>query len=131
MALIEAVFRRPRSQRVMSFQTIAQETRLPLHEVEILVMKALRWVAARVSPRTVGRRIGTDSVLYPMFYSLKLIKGSIDQVNSLADIHWVQPRVLDAEQTQALAQRLDEWCERVGKVEGMVGGYRNESAVAA
>jgi 26S proteasome regulatory subunit N9 len=66
-----------------------------------------------------------------MFYSLKLIKGSIDQVNSLADIHWVQPRVLDAEQTQALAQRLDEWCERVGKVEGMVGGYRNESAVAA
>jgi 26S proteasome regulatory subunit N9 len=104
MALIEAVFRRPRSQRVMSFQTIAQETRLPLHEVEILVMKAL---------------------------SLKLIKGSIDQVNSLADIHWVQPRVLDAEQTQALAQRLDEWCERVGKVEGMVGGYRNESAVAA
>jgi 26S proteasome regulatory subunit N9 len=131
MALIEAVFRRPRSQRVMSFQTIAQETRLPLHEVEILVMKALRWVPAIVSPRTSGRRIGTDSVLYPVFHSLKLIKGSIDQVNSLADIHWVQPRVLDAEQTQALAQRLDEWCERVGKVEGIVGGYRNESAVAA
>ncbi len=42
MALIEAVFKRPRSQRVMAFQTIGEETRLPLHEVEILVMKALR-----------------------------------------------------------------------------------------
>jgi 26S proteasome regulatory subunit N9 len=42
MALIEAVFKRPRSQRNMSFQTIASETKLPMHEVEHLVMKALR-----------------------------------------------------------------------------------------
>lgn len=44
MALIEAVFKRPRSQRNMSFQTIASETKLPMHEVEHLVMKALRYV---------------------------------------------------------------------------------------
>lgn len=49
MALIEAVFKRPRSQRNMSFQTIASETKLPMHEVEHLVMKALRYV--HVSPR--------------------------------------------------------------------------------
>lgn len=42
MALIEAVFKRPRDERSMSFQTIAQETKLPIHEVEHLVMKALR-----------------------------------------------------------------------------------------
>ena len=42
MALIEAVFRRPRSQRAMPFQTIAEETKLPVVEVEHLVMKALR-----------------------------------------------------------------------------------------
>ncbi len=125
MALIEAVFRRPRSQRVMSFQTIAQETRLPLHEVEILVMKALRWVCL------CGRRVlKTANRLSPNPDSLKLIKGSIDQVNSIADIHWVQPRVLDAEQTKALATRLEDWCERVGKVEGIVGLYRNESVTA-
>ena len=42
MALIEAVFRRPRSQRAMPFQAVAEETKLPVVEVEHLVMKALR-----------------------------------------------------------------------------------------
>lgn len=42
MALIESVFKRHASDRTMSFQTIAEETRLPINEVEHLVMKALR-----------------------------------------------------------------------------------------
>ena len=42
MALIESVFKRQASDRTMTFQTIAEETRLPLNEVEHLVMKALR-----------------------------------------------------------------------------------------
>ena len=42
MALIESVFKRHSSDRTMSFQTIAEETRLPINEVEHLVMKALR-----------------------------------------------------------------------------------------
>ena len=45
MALIESVFKRNSNDRTMSFQTIAEETRLPLDEVEHLVMKALRFVA--------------------------------------------------------------------------------------
>lgn len=44
MALIESVFKRDAYDRTMSFQTIAEETRLPLDEVEHLVMKALRCV---------------------------------------------------------------------------------------
>lgn len=44
MALIESVFKRPANDRTMSFQTIAEETRLPVDEVEHLVMKALRLV---------------------------------------------------------------------------------------
>ena len=44
MALIESVFRRNAYDRTLSFQTIAEETRLPLHEVEHLVMKGLRCV---------------------------------------------------------------------------------------
>ncbi|KAI5451375.1 26S proteasome regulatory subunit [Naganishia albida] len=103
MALIEAVFKRPRSQRNMSFQTIASETKLPMHEVEHLVMKAL---------------------------SLNLIKGSIDQVNSIADIHWVQPRVLDNAQTQALLDRLDQWAAHVGVVGNEVGSYKQPFAVS-
>jgi len=102
MALIEAVFKRPRSQRSMTFEAVAQETKLPLYEVEHLVMKAL---------------------------SLNLIKGSLDQVNGVADIHWVQPRVLDAEQTRALSSRLGEWCTKVGELGEMVGSYKQPLSI--
>ena len=44
MALIESVFARGAYDRTMSFQTISEETRLPLDEVEHLIMKALRWL---------------------------------------------------------------------------------------
>ncbi|KDR77986.1 hypothetical protein GALMADRAFT_224393 [Galerina marginata CBS 339.88] len=90
MALIESVFRRQANNRTMSFQTIAEETRLPVNEVEHLVMKAL---------------------------SLKLIKGSLDQVDQKALITWVQPRVLPREQIGGLAKRLEEWVDKLGQVE--------------
>ncbi|PSR71632.1 hypothetical protein PHLCEN_2v12485 [Hermanssonia centrifuga] len=90
MALIESVFKRSAYDRTMSFQTIAEETRLPLDEVEHLVMKAL---------------------------SLKLIKGSLDQVDQKAQITWVQPRVLSTEQIGQLAKRLAAWGEKLHKVE--------------
>lgn len=44
MALIESVFKRGSNDRTLSFQTISQETRLDIGEVEHLVMKALRCV---------------------------------------------------------------------------------------
>ncbi|KAK7680851.1 hypothetical protein QCA50_016161 [Cerrena zonata] len=90
MALIESVFKRNAYDRTMTFQTIAEETRLPADEVEHLVMKAL---------------------------SLKLIKGSLDQVEEKAQITWVQPRVLSPEQIGQLSQRLTAWGERLHKVE--------------
>lgn len=49
MALIESVFKRNADNRTMSFQTIAEETRLPLDEVEHLVMKALRYHSCFIS----------------------------------------------------------------------------------
>ncbi|KAI5119270.1 hypothetical protein M0805_007272 [Coniferiporia weirii] len=90
MALIESVFRRNADNRTMRFQTIAEETRLPVDEVEHLVMKAL---------------------------SLKLIRGSLDEVNQTAQITWVQPRVLDREQIGALAERLKAWTDKLKSVE--------------
>ncbi|KAH9887038.1 hypothetical protein C8Q73DRAFT_714468 [Cubamyces lactineus] len=90
MALIESVFKRGAYDRTMSFQTIAEETHLPLDEVEHLVMKAL---------------------------SLKLIKGSLDQVDQKAQITWVQPRVLSREQIGQLAQRLAAWNAKLHQVE--------------
>ncbi|TEB23060.1 hypothetical protein FA13DRAFT_1694680 [Coprinellus micaceus] len=90
MALIESVFKRSATDRTMSFQTIAQETGLLKEEVEYLVMKAL---------------------------SLKLIKGSLDQVEEKAQITWVQPRVLSREQIGGLAKRLEEWVDKLNTVE--------------
>ncbi|KAF8630079.1 hypothetical protein AX17_005477 [Amanita inopinata Kibby_2008] len=93
MALIESVFRRSADNRIMSFQTIGEETRLPIDEVEHLVMKAL---------------------------SLKLIRGSIDEVDQTAHITWVQPRVLSREQIGNLSERLKTWVDKLNTVEQRV-----------
>ncbi|KIY53771.1 hypothetical protein FISHEDRAFT_32697, partial [Fistulina hepatica ATCC 64428] len=101
MALIESVFKRPADKRTMTFETIAVETRLPLDEVEHLVMKAL---------------------------SLKLIRGSLDQVDRTAQISWVQPRVLSRAQIGELAGRLGSW---IGKLEGVEKRIAPEVLVGA
>nr|KIR46678.1 26S proteasome regulatory subunit N9 [Cryptococcus bacillisporus CA1280] len=95
MALIQTVFARPRdgSSRLMTFQSIGEATRLPVHEVEHLIMKAL---------------------------SLGLIRGSLDQVDGTADITWVQPRVLEGKQLDTLAEQFKAWTESVGKTEKKV-----------
>jgi hypothetical protein len=46
MALIDAVFRRPAHNRTMTFAEIASETRLPVEEVEHLLMKGMRWATS-------------------------------------------------------------------------------------
>jgi len=88
-ALTEAVFRRPPHDRAMSFATIAQETKVRPHEIEHLIMKAL---------------------------SLGLLRGTIDQVDEVAYITWVQPKVLDMKQVGALRQRLIEWDSSINQL---------------
>lgn len=112
MALIEAVFKRSGDQRTMSFQTIAEETRLPQDEVEHLVMKALRCVTSVSLLELVTNAQAT--------HSLKLIKGTIDQVDQKAQIVWVQPRVLSRQQIGELADRLGAWCGKLAKVEQFI-----------
>jgi 26S proteasome regulatory subunit N9 len=88
-ALTEAVFRRPPHDRTMSFATISEETRVRPDEIEHLIMKAL---------------------------SLGLVKGSIDQVDEIARINWVQPKVLDMNQIKSMRQRLTEWDQSVNQL---------------
>ena len=88
-ALTEAVFRRPPHDRAMSFATIAEETKVRPDEIEHLVMKAL---------------------------SLGLLKGSIDQVDEVARINWVQPKVLDMKQIEGMRTRLQEWDSSVNQL---------------
>ncbi|EKD14203.1 PCI domain-containing protein [Drepanopeziza brunnea f. sp. 'multigermtubi' MB_m1] len=88
-ALTEAVFRRPPHDREMSFATIADETKVRPNEIEHLIMKAL---------------------------SLGLLRGSIDQVDEIARINWVQPKVLDMKQIDAMRLRLQEWDSSVNQL---------------
>jgi len=93
LCLMEMTFKRPATNRQLTFQEIADETRLPLNEVELLVMRAL---------------------------SLNLVKGSIDQVDEKVHMTWVQPRVLDKEQIATMQKRLDQWCIDVRSMEMLV-----------
>lgn len=88
-ALTEAVFRRPPHDRTMSFTTIAEETKVRPDEIEHLIMKAL---------------------------SLGLLRGSIDQVDEIAQINWVQPKVLDMKQIDGMRSRLQEWDSSVNQL---------------
>lgn len=88
-ALTEAVFRRPPHDRALSFATISQETKVRPDEIEHLIMKAL---------------------------SLGLLRGTIDQVNGVAQITWVQPKVLDMKQIGSMRQRLLDWDSSVNQL---------------
>ncbi|TWU78066.1 26S proteasome regulatory subunit [Metarhizium rileyi] len=88
-ALTEAVFRRPPHDRTMTFATISHETKVKQKEIEHLVMKAL---------------------------SLGLLRGTIDQVDEVAHITWVQPKVLDMKQISNMRQRLIEWDSNVNQL---------------
>lgn len=50
MALIEAVFKRPTTDRVIPFSIIAHDTKIPVYEVEHLIMKALSLVYSLFFP---------------------------------------------------------------------------------
>ncbi|KAI9921329.1 hypothetical protein PsorP6_001809 [Peronosclerospora sorghi] len=86
LALMVLVFQRPAHERNIPFHEIALATRLPQQQVEWLVMRAL---------------------------SCKLIQGSIDQVDEIVRVTWVQPRVLDNSQLKELVARLDAWEQKV------------------
>jgi len=98
LALMELVFARPTESRVLPFKEVGDAVKLPADEVELLVMKAL---------------------------SLKLIRGSIDQVNETVSIWWVQPRVLDLGQIGKMKERLGNWISSVNQLETFM---QNETA---
>ncbi|KPM03363.1 26S proteasome non-ATPase regulatory subunit 13-like protein, partial [Sarcoptes scabiei] len=84
LCLMEMAFATPNA--VLSFDKIAAETRLPVTDVELLVMKAL---------------------------SKGLVKGRIDEVEKKVTISWVQPRVLNKDQIRSMKNRLDNWIKDI------------------
>lgn len=86
MSLIEMVFSRSSDNRTLSFTEISQTCQLPENQVELLLMKA---------------------------FSIKVLKGTIDEVEHNVRIKWVQPRVLDKNQIAGMRDRLAEWSKKV------------------
>jgi len=76
--LMNLIFERPAHGRTISFQEIADRTKLELDKIEWLLMRAM---------------------------SLGLIKGIMDEVEQVIYVKWVQPRVLDAEQQKQLCTK--------------------------
>lgn len=99
MALMDMVFSRSSDDRIIDFGEIAEQCQLDANEVELLLMKA---------------------------FSLKVLKGKIDQVNSNVLFTWVQPRVLNQTQIAGLADRLAAWSDKVNETALLIEGNASE-----
>jgi 26S proteasome regulatory subunit N9 len=87
LALVQMVFERPSSERTLPFVEIAARLDIPIDQVEWVIMRA---------------------------FSVKLMQGSMDQVDGFVNVTWILPRVLDATQLSDLATRFGEWGTKVG-----------------
>ena len=92
--------RLPPDQRKITLATIAARTQLDVDGVEFLLMRAM---------------------------SLKLVTGTIDEVESVVDIRHVQPRILTMPEIAALAGNVRGW---VAKVDGAVAMLDGEGVAA-
>lgn len=99
LCLMEMTFKRASDQRSISFEDIAQEARIPVADVELLVMKAL---------------------------AKELVRGAIDQVSSVVNLTWVQPRVLSREQVGTMTLQLDRWTSSISQMEHLMEAKANE-----
>ncbi|PJF19381.1 putative 26S proteasome regulatory subunit N9 [Paramicrosporidium saccamoebae] len=103
MSLVEVVFCQLKSSRVLPFRTVSQATRVPLEEVEFLLMKAL---------------------------SFSLIRGFINEPEACFTIEWVQPRFLDLQQISELRAGIHAWRGRVKETCGLIHSMVPEQLAA-
>jgi len=97
MALMEMVLKRGSHTRTLNFQEISTTCDLKTEHVEFMLMKA---------------------------FSLRVVRGSIDEVHKTVQIKWVQPRVLDIKQVGQIRDRLKQWAKDVHST----ANYLQESA---
>lgn len=86
LAIVNVAFVRSAADRQISFQELSEVTEVQADGIERLIMRAM---------------------------SLGLIKGSLDEVDGLLLVTWVQPRVLDKAQLSDVSKQLGLWVDRV------------------
>lgn len=99
LCLMEMTFKRPANNRTIKFSEIAAETRLPINEVEHLIMKGL---------------------------AQGLVRGAIDQVSGSINMTWVQPRVLNHDQISGMANTLEVWIQSITTMEKLIESRASE-----
>ncbi|KAE9552068.1 hypothetical protein FO519_004725 [Halicephalobus sp. NKZ332] len=93
LCLMEIALGRNSKERHITFNEISEKALVDVNKVEYLVMRAL---------------------------SRGLIKGSIDQVNRIVNVTWVQPRVLSPAQIYQMSERVGVWRSDVESMESVV-----------
>ena len=97
LALTELLFHRGSDDRTVPFADVAAATRMGVEQVEWMLMRAM---------------------------SLKLVRGTIDQVRAIVTVTYVAPRVLETEQIAVLKERLSGWG---GKVDTTLSLIKDET----
>lgn len=98
-AFLELAFSRAKGDRNLSFELISITTKLPIDQIELLIMKAMR---------------------------LNLIKGIIDEVEQIVRITWVLPRVLDIQKINIMKNRIFEWNNTISEMLNIVEEQSND-----
>ena len=88
-ALLELIFQKNKSERVISFEEICKVCMTEEDKIEYISMKAL---------------------------SHGIIKGYIDQVDKKLYVNWIQPKFLGKEKIVVLKDRINTWIDKAQKV---------------
>ena len=88
-ALLELIFQKNKSERVISFEEMCKVCMTEEDKIEYISMKAL---------------------------SHGIIKGYIDQVDKKLYVNWIQPKYLGKEKIVVLKDRINTWIDKAQKV---------------
>jgi len=86
LGLVELVFAKPASERTLTFTEIAEGLEIPVEQVEWVIMRA---------------------------FSVKLMEGTMDEVDGSVHITWILSRALSTEQMSDLASKFSAWAIKV------------------
>lgn len=101
MSLAQLLFLQIKNDRRVHFSTISQATKVPLDQVEFLLIRAM---------------------------SCKIIRGIIDQVDGSITVNWIQPRLLDKSQIGDLHTAISTWNKKVSHTLEIVQDMRDKGA---
>ena len=101
MSLAQLLFLQIKNDRKVKFSTISNFTKVPLDQVEFLLIRAI---------------------------SCKIIRATIDQVDSSITVNWIQPRLLDKSQINDLYNAISNWNQKVAHTLEVVQEMREKGA---